>query len=156
MQHKETIDRRTKGQGSRRHRGERGQNLVEMALVAPILILIVAIVIDASRVFDAFIVLTQAVREGARLGTVQPELTQGEIRQTVVDDVLGSGTNITWMEEMTTTNVTVTTVETEVAAEVTVEAWYDFDLWFGGLLGVPEIRISREAVMPKYYSGPVP
>ena len=156
MSQRKTTDRKGTGRETRQRRRERGQSLVEMAIAVPILILILAVMVDASRIFDALIVLTQAVREGARLGTIQPELNADEITDVVVEDVLGSGTNITYMDEMTDDNVEVTIVEGEVVAEVIVKAWYDFDLWFGGLLGIPTIRVSRQAVMPSYYQLPTP
>ncbi len=142
---------RAVGNGRSRH-GERGQSLVEVALVVPILVLILAAVIDASRVFDATIVLTQAVREAARLGTIEPGLTVDEIAEAVTVDVNGSGTNITQMQMIAGTHETDWDVDVVIGlTEVTVSAWYRFPLWFGGLLGVPEIRVSREAVMPLYY-----
>ena len=54
----------------RERRRQRGQSLVETAIVVPILLLLVAAVVDFGRIFDAQIVLTNAVREGARYGTL--------------------------------------------------------------------------------------
>jgi Flp pilus assembly protein TadG len=122
-----------------------GQSLVETAIVLPILLLFLAAVVDFGRAFDAYIVLTNAAREGARytVNRDPPPLTP-EIVQIVVDDVVGSGTNISAMGGFTVTNVSV--ISNTDAATVTV--WYDFNLLFGGLIGLPTVRLNRQAVMP--------
>ena len=47
-------------------RSERGQNLIELALVAPLLILLLAGMADLGRAFFSYIQITNAAREGAR------------------------------------------------------------------------------------------
>lgn len=122
-----------------------GQSLVETAIVLPILLLLLAAVVDFGRAFDAYIVLTNAVREGARFGVNrQPPPSPAQITDIVIEDVMGSGTNISAMGGFTATNVTVITG----TGGVTVTAWYDYNLFFAGLIGLPTVRLSREAVMP--------
>jgi len=60
-----------------RRRAERGVNVVEFALVLPILLLLVAGIADFGRAFYAYIAITNASREGARLGSHTPWLTSG-------------------------------------------------------------------------------
>jgi Flp pilus assembly protein TadG len=136
--------------GSGKARRERGQSLVETAIVVPILLLLVAAVVDFGRIFDAYIVLTNAVREGARYGTLRdPQPPIEEVANIVEVDVLGSGTNITHMELFTAEN----NVEVLLGSKaVTVTATYDFDLWFGGIVGVPTLTVSKRAVMPMFYA----
>lgn len=129
---------------------EKGQSLLETALVLPILILLLAIAVDAGRVFDASIVLTNAAREGARFATIEPSPTVSQIRNLVVQDVVGSGTNITNMDDFGTSDVGVIMGSTAI----TVTVSYDFDLWFGGLLGVPTLTVNKQSAMPLYYPGP--
>jgi hypothetical protein len=130
-------------------RRERGQSIIEAAIVLPILLLLVAAAVDFGRVFDAYIVLTNAVREGARFGTLRrPQPPVSDIENIVVVDVLGSGTNITQMDDFSAAdNVGVLTSSTAV----TVTASYEFDLWFGGIIGVPEVTLTKRAVMPMFY-----
>jgi hypothetical protein len=110
-------------------------------------------VVDFGRVFDAYIVLTNAAREGARFGSVKPDLTEGEVKQIVVEDVLGSGTNITTMSLFNATDH-VTVEGQEVDSEVVkVTVTYDFGLWFGGLIGIPTVTLTKEAQMPRWISG---
>ncbi len=51
-------------------RGTRGQALVELALILPVLLLLVFGIIEFGRVFHGYLVVTQAAREGARVGVV--------------------------------------------------------------------------------------
>ncbi len=48
----------------------RGQSLAEMALVLPILVLLLMGILEVGRVLDAWIVVTNAAREGARYAAV--------------------------------------------------------------------------------------
>jgi Flp pilus assembly protein TadG len=74
-----------------RSRGERGNVAVELALAMPLLLLIIAGVLDLGMLFWEKHVITNATREGARAavkavdnGTaVTAQLTQGEIQQVV-------------------------------------------------------------------------
>ena len=130
-------------------RRERGQSLVETAVVFPILILLLAAIVDFGRAFDAYIVLTNAAREGARWGSVNPELTEAQVEQIVIDDVLGSGTNITPITEFDADNVDVVGQE-EGSEEVTVTVTYNVDLWFGRLIGIPTLTLNKVSVMPRW------
>jgi TadE-like protein len=51
----------------------RGQELVEFAIVLPLLLLIVFGVLDLGRLFHALITITNAAREGARYGIIYPD-----------------------------------------------------------------------------------
>jgi len=124
---------------------ERGQSLVEVALVVPILLLLLVSAVDAARAFDAHIVLKNAAREGARFGSLADPLTPDEIRYLVTEDVLGSGTNITSMADFDEGNVQIA----ESIKSVTVTLTYEFPLWFGGLVGIETFDLSATAVMPR-------
>lgn len=52
-------------------RGERGQAMVETAIVLPVVILLVFAVLDAGRIFSAWIVVTNGAREGARAASAR-------------------------------------------------------------------------------------
>ncbi len=54
---------------------ERGQAMVEFALVLPIIILIVVGVVDLGRAIYAYSVISNAAREGARYASVDPTNT---------------------------------------------------------------------------------
>ena len=107
--------------------------------------LLLAAVIDFGRAYDAYIVLTNAAREGARSGTIKP-YNVAQVEQVVVDDVLGSGTNITHMSDFGADNVSVSMGTTAVTVTVT----YDFPLWFGGLVGIQEFTLTKLSAMPLF------
>jgi Flp pilus assembly protein TadG len=57
--------------------GERGAALVEFALVAPLLLVVLAGIVDFGFLFQRYEVLTNAAREGARLGSLPGYVTCG-------------------------------------------------------------------------------
>ncbi len=65
-----------------RWRGERGQAVVEFALLAPILIVLVMGVLDMARAYSVLQVVTNAAREGARQG-ILPSSTDALVTTTV-------------------------------------------------------------------------
>ena len=63
--------------------GQRGQAMVEFALVLPLLLIVLFFVVDFGVGFTRWIAITNATREGARLAAVGADQT--EITQKVVD-----------------------------------------------------------------------
>jgi Flp pilus assembly protein TadG len=63
--------------------GDKGQALVEFALVAPILILLVVGIFEFARAWQAFQVLTDAAREGARNAVIDHALTATDVENIV-------------------------------------------------------------------------
>lgn len=59
---------------------ERGASAVELALVLPILLLIVAAIIDFGRLFGTQLVLTQGAREGVRMLALGHPLADAQTR----------------------------------------------------------------------------
>ncbi|MGZ8527919.1 MAG: DUF7507 domain-containing protein [Candidatus Limnocylindrales bacterium] len=60
----------------RRHdrtRRSRGQSLVELALIMPIFLLLIAAAIDFGRLFSAYIAIVNATKEGALYGATHPQ-----------------------------------------------------------------------------------
>jgi Flp pilus assembly protein TadG len=56
--------------GKTRRLGQKGQALVELALVMPILILILMGIVDFGRVYHGYLATTNAAREAARLASL--------------------------------------------------------------------------------------
>jgi Flp pilus assembly protein TadG len=65
-------------------KSERGQSVVEFALVLPLLIVMLFAIVDISRVFHASLTLDHAGREAARAASVHQEAD--EVRQTAVEN----------------------------------------------------------------------
>lgn len=68
-------------------RRKRGQALVEMALVLPILLLLVFGIVEFGRIYHCHMTLTSATREGARAGSVGAKTEV--VEQTVKDNLFG-------------------------------------------------------------------
>jgi Flp pilus assembly protein TadG len=72
-----------------RQRSNRGQALVEFALVAPVLLLLLFAIVDFARAWNTYQVLTDAAREGARAAVIDdPGIVEADVR-TVIADALG-------------------------------------------------------------------
>lgn len=69
----------------------KGQSLVETALVLPILLLLIFGIIEFGRIFNAYIIISNASREGARYAAVGK--TDAEVRTAVLNRTssLGDG-----------------------------------------------------------------
>ena len=85
-------------------RSERGQGLVELALVLPLLILLLAGTVDLGRAFFSYIEITNAAREGARAGSrmpchagdaVQRQAMKTSITNAAVAEAADSGVTLT-------------------------------------------------------------
>jgi Flp pilus assembly protein TadG len=128
------------------HRGRRsrGQSLVEFALLLPIILILMAAVFDIGRVLDASIVLTNAVRTGARFGSIHPTWYDS-VRARVIDFANNSGMNFTGVQ-LEAANVSVV-MSTAPGASVIVTVDYDLPLYFGRIVGLSTIHIQRSAEM---------
>jgi len=129
-----------RAQSSRR----RGQSLVEMALILPVMLIIMASVFDIGRVLDASIVITNAARVGARFGANHPTWYDS-IRVRVVDFANDSGMNFTGVR-LQGSHVAVQSGGAP-GSSVIVTVTYDVPLYFGPAIGVNTIRIIRRAEM---------
>ncbi len=74
----------------RRVRSERGAELIEFALVFPVLLLVVLGIVDFGFLFQRMEVVTNAAREGARMA-VLPGYTNADIEARVCDYVKTGG-----------------------------------------------------------------
>ncbi len=137
--------------GSRRP--ARGQSLVEVAVALPILLVILAAIVDLGRAIDAYITITNGAREGARYGALHPN-DEGNIALRTVNEANGSGTNLTAVS-LTTDNVNVTFPDDGArwaGATVRVTVSYIMPMYFGGMVGLFELPIHKSADMEIIYS----
>jgi Flp pilus assembly protein TadG len=110
----------------RSNRGEEGQTLVEFALLAPILLLILFGIVQFGIAFKHSIALTDAVRAGARKATVSR--TAADPVSATQSAVLGAASDL----DAAKVKVTVTSSWTP-GANVTVSATYPYDI---NILGI--------------------
>lgn len=113
-------------------RSERGQSLVEFALVLPLLLLLLLGIVDFARAWNVFEVLTDAAREGARVAVVyKPSTTEQDVRNTII--AAGQRTAIS----IDPADITITGFQAGRGTQATVRVEYDYELkWVGGLFGV--------------------
>lgn len=78
----------------RRSNGQRGQDMVEFALLLPLLLLIFFGVIDLGRILHASINITNAARAGARYGSMYPD-NFADIIDVVEAETQGSAIDLT-------------------------------------------------------------
>jgi hypothetical protein len=73
---------------------EHGAAAVEMALVLPILLILVFGLIEFGFAFNAQISLTQAVREGVRVGAIGDDLSEGAMLGRMQEAYFGIGGDV--------------------------------------------------------------
>jgi Flp pilus assembly protein TadG len=122
--------------------GERGQNIVEFAIMAPLLFFLVFGIIDFGIGLHSWISVTNAAREGARLGAVHASEDE------IIAKVEQSAKNI----DPADLDIVVTNEDpdTEHSGEpVTVEVNYEYTLMtpLASLLQIPTFDISSTAEM---------
>ena len=108
---------------------ERGQALVEFALIMPFLLLFIIGIVEFGRAWNLHQVITDAAREGARTAVVHdPAMTLDSINQTVKNAIATAGVN--------PNNATITVTDwdavTGVPAVVEIALPYRF-IFFGAL-----------------------
>jgi len=116
---------------------EHGQDLIELALVLPLLLVILMSVLDLGRAFNTYMVLTNAAREGARLAARDPyDITA--ITEVALNETRSAG--------LPDDEVTVSVIPAPSGSPVQVTVAYDFPL-LSGLLPFTEIPMSVSVEM---------
>jgi Flp pilus assembly protein TadG len=67
------------------HESQSGQELVEFAIVLPLLLLVAFGVLDLGRIFHSAITITNAAREGARFGMTHTDDVDGIVAVTLAE-----------------------------------------------------------------------
>jgi hypothetical protein len=123
--------------------GSRGQELVEFAIVLPLLLLIVFGVLDLGRLFHALITITNAAREGARYAMIFPDDLTG-IDSVTRREAQNSG--ITLGPGASSVSVTYPQgLGEHLPVRVTVT--YRFQLFIAGILPSTNLTLLRYAEM---------
>jgi Flp pilus assembly protein TadG len=110
----------------RRSKDERGAELIEFALVFPILLLVVAGIADFGFLFQRYEVVTNAAREGARMASL-PSYTQSDVTQRVTSYLTMGGLTLAPTVSVTWAPTTVGSNTFQVAT-VTVEYPHQFNI----------------------------
>jgi Flp pilus assembly protein TadG len=148
-----------------RAESERGAELIEFALVFPLLLLLVLGMVDFGFLFQRYEVLTNAAREGARLG-VLPTYTNADICARVYSYIQGSGLAVAGTCP-SPTNPTIVPTDTTVtiaggatiSAKRVVVTYTNSYLFIGPIASMfggsfSQVPITTVAVMRKEVPGP--
>ena len=138
---------------------ERGAELIEFALVAPILILLISGIFDFGMLFRTYEAVTNAAREGARVA-VLPNYKEPDVQARVDAYLAASGLTATHPAPTAVPEAVVTPAGTFSAVRVTVQYPYQFAVLgavgavFGGSFGtvplqaVTVMRTETQAATP--------
>ncbi len=129
----------------RLRRDDRGQSLVEFALVAPILLILILGIVDFARAWNVYQVLTDAGREGTRNSVVDNGSTVAQVQNLIINAANRAGI------QLNTSNITVTEGSNSGDA-TTVTISYTHRLNFIGVAfriftGSPNINFSVVSTM---------
>ena len=144
---------------------QKGQDLVEFALVLPILLLVVFGVLDLGRAFHAAIQMANSARVAARHATLHVQATDSEIKDVGVQEANSSGINLVsndftleckiwdavsetysdWVSPCPRTPVPLNRLPTRARFRVLIN--FEFDLTLGEIVGIPSTPITRSIDM---------
>lgn len=113
-----------------RRRSARGAELIELALILPLLLLLLGGIVDFAFMFQAFEVLNNAAREGARVA-VLPGYSAQDARNRVAEYVTAAGlpaTANTSVQQVTLTAGSGSSITTAAGFQVTVVYQHQFTM----------------------------
>lgn len=123
---------------------ERGASLIETALVLPLLLLLVAGIVDLGGAFNSYIMVTNAAREGARYASKIPD----------------DGAGIRGAAKQEATNYGVILADGDIAIDpnpptgsgtpITVTVTFAYNTLIGNIIGASQITVSAETSMIIY------
>jgi Flp pilus assembly protein TadG len=127
-------------------RRQRGDAIVELALLAPILMLILFGVLELGRVVDAWLVVENAAREGARAAVlVYPDSATTTTAQSAATAYLNSGFAVRGdIAASSVPSVQVTTDSVQVTAQADVRLYTPM---FQSMLGGSVVHVLASASM---------
>ena len=129
----------------KRVREQRGANLIEFALILPLLLLLVAGAADLGRAFNNYIIITNAAREGARVGSHFPD-NEAAIRLATIAEADSSG--VTLVDGDIAIDWPGGTIDAGQPIRVSIE--YGFATILGGIIGTNELTLRSSVDMIIY------
>ncbi len=143
-------------QGKARPGNSSGQSIVELALMMPVMILILAGTLDLGRMYFSYMAVVNSAREGARFGATHPPAlpcnTAANAQKIVArtrNEATASGVNTALM----TVNVTCPEGGSDAnkfGHPVKVEVSYDFHPILTRIIGFGAVRLRSDAQMQIY------
>ncbi len=121
---------------------ERGANLIEAALILPLLLLLIGGIVDFGGAFNRYIAITNAAREGARYGSKFPHYYAGIVDATTQE---ASNLGVT----LTSSDISIAPMPTPAVrgTTITVTVTYSYTTLIGGVIGAPVIPLRTSTSM---------
>jgi hypothetical protein len=129
---------------TRRLKSQRGAELIEFALIFPLLLLVLLGIVDFGFLFQRYEVLTNATREGARLAAL-PNYTDDDVKRRVCQFLMTGGVPTTGCPGTTPTNPAVTITsppivigggKPDISARRVQLAYNHNFMFIGGIIGL--------------------
>jgi len=140
----ETASRRPGGRV--RRRGERGQSLVELALMLPVILFLLVGVVEVGNALNAYLTVVDGARDGARLGS-KGAASDADIKALVVTETERLASPVADSDITITRDYPVGAAETSA---IKVEVCYDHPLILDVLDLVPNpLRMCSTTAMPR-------
>jgi Flp pilus assembly protein TadG len=130
---------------------ERGQSLVEFAIILPVLLLLVVGTVDLGMGFRTYITLTNAAREGVRWISIHPTDQVGA-RARIEEEAarIGLSEGI-FLEDGYEVGFSPNQNDYNAGENVTVSVSYNYELLFGAITGLPAIPFTASSTMVVLY-----
>lgn len=133
-----------------KHAHQRGQSLIEFALLLPLLMMIMAAAIDLARVFDTYVSITNASREGARYGASFPDDADGirdQVRRELTDSGIPEPDNITPTCSAYADGSSMSCSSVSSGDRITVTVSTSFRFITGLILGLGSVTLTAATTM---------
>ena len=130
----------------RKGRDDRGAELIELAIVLPILLLVFAAIIDFGFMFQQWESVTNAAREGARIATL-PGYTTDDVKARVQNYLSATGLSPSRAVIPDPTYTTQTLPSGMTVSVATVNVWYPADFRYLGPIAALVGGTSQSSIM---------
>lgn len=128
----------------KRGKSEKGQSLLEFALILPVLLIVLAGLLDLGRLYFAYVAVTDAAGEGAAYGAIHPD---------DIDEIIARAQEATGgMIEIDEGMVTIENNPSGLSQAISVEVSYEFTLatpLIGAMLPDGVIMLNAVAIEHK-------
>ena len=128
---------------------KRGQSVVEFALILPVLILLVAGIVDLTNGFQTYVALTNAAREGAihgASGATSSEICT-RVQQSLPSTISVACGSVTVSYPAVTGDATCTGGSALKGCPIRVAISYSLPTFFGGVLGFNTMSLATSIDM---------
>ncbi len=126
---------------------ERGSNLIELALVLPVLLMLFATVVDFGRLYFTYVAVIDAAHEGARYGAAHPNETARDANICAAALQEAAGQPFVLADATTLSCARDVTISTSGApgTPVSVTVRFTVPILLGNLVGNPTLQIRHTA-----------